>query len=159
MPEKEKMSIFVFSGDLDKASAAFGLAVTAASMGMEVVMFFTFWGLNIIRKNDDRTRPKGLKRKLLNLMNRGGSGRLRNSKPMLGLGTWLMRELMGEVKMPSIDQFIVTANKLGVKLVACTALMEVVGITEDSFRSEVDSVVGAAFFLAEARESKISLFI
>ena len=160
MAEKEKMAIVVFSGDLDRALAAFGLAITAASMGMEVVMFFTFWGLDILKKNEGGSRGKGLKRKILNLVNRGSSRRLRLSKfNMLGLGTWMFKGLMKEVKMPSVDQFITMAKKMGVKIVACTTIMEVMGLDENSFRSEVDSLVGAAYFLAEARESKISLFI
>ena len=74
--QKEKFTIVVFSGDLDRALAAFSMANTAASMGMEATMFFTFWGLNIIKKNEGGIRSKGLMRKLLNRMNRGGSERL-----------------------------------------------------------------------------------
>jgi len=160
MAEKEKLSIVVFSGDLDRALAAFILATTAASMGMEVSMFFTFWGLNVIKRNEGGIRSKGLMRKMLNFMNRGGSKRLKLSKfNMLGLGTWMMKRLMKDANTPSIDQFITMAKEMGVKLIACTTTMGVMGTTEDSFRSEVDSVAGAAYFLGEARESKVALFI
>ena len=160
MADKEKLTIVVFSGELDRALAAFMLATTGASMGMEVSMFFTFWGLNIIKKNEGGIRSKGLMRKMLNFMNRGGSKRLGLSKfHMLGLGTWMMKRLMKEINMPSIDEFITMAHQMGVKLIACTTSCGVMGISEDSFRSEVESLAGAAYFLGEARESKVALFI
>jgi len=158
--EKEKLTIVVFSGDLDRALAAFILATTGASMGMEVSMFFTFWGLNVIKKNEGGIRSKGLMRKMLNFMNRGGSRRLKLSKfNMLGLGTWMMKRLMKDINYPSIDDFITMAKDMGVKLIACTTSCGVMGLSEDAFRSEVDSMAGAAYFLGEARNSKVALFI
>ena len=160
MAEKEKLTIVVFSGELDKALAAFILATMGASMGMEVSMFFTFWGLNIIKKNKGAIKSRGLMRKMLNLMNRGGSSRIKLSKfNMLGLGTWMMNRLMKDVNYPSIDEFITMAHEMGVKLIACTTSCGIMGLAEDSFRSEVESSAGAAYFLGEARESKVSLFI
>jgi len=158
--EKEKLTIVVFSGDLDRALAAFILATTGASMGMEVSMFFTFWGLNIIKKNEGGIRSKGLMRKMLNFMNRGGSKRLKLSQfNMLGLGTSMMKQLMKDINYPSIDDFITMAKDMGVKLIACTTSCGVMGLSEDAFRSEVDSMAGAAYFLGEARNSKVALFI
>jgi peroxiredoxin family protein len=158
--KKEKLTIVVFSGDLDKALAAFILATTGASMGMEVSMFFTFWGLNILKKNEGGIKSKGLMRKMLNAINRGGSRRLTLSKyNMLGLGTWMMKRLMKEIKHPSIDELITMAHQLGVKLIPCTTTCGLMGIPEDGFRSEVDSLAGAAYFLGEARDSKVSFFI
>jgi len=158
--EKEKLAIVMFSGDLDRALAGFILATTAASMGMEVSMYFTFWGLNIIKKNEGGIRSKGLMRKMLNFMNRGGSRRLKLSKfNMFGLGTWMMKRLMRETHMPSIDEFITMAKDMGVKLIPCTTTCGVMGLPEDAFRSEVNSLAGAAYFLGEARNSKVALFI
>ncbi len=160
MAEKEKLTMVVFSGDLDRALAAFIIATTAASMGMEVSMFFTFWGLNIIKKNEGSIKSKGLMRKMLNIMNRGGSRRLKLSQfHMFGLGTGMMKKLMKEVNLPTIDELITMAHQMGVKLVACTTTCGVMGLPEDAFRSEVESLAGAAFFLGEARESKATLFI
>ena len=160
MAEKEKLTVVVFSGELDRALAAFILATTGASMGMGVSMFFTFWGLNIIKKNEGGIRSKGLMRKMLNLMNRGGSKRLKLSKfHMFGVGTWMMKRLMKDVNYPSIDEFITMAHQMGVKLIACTTTCGVMGLAEDSFRSEVESLAGAAYFLGEARQSKVALFI
>lgn len=160
MAENEKLSIVMFSGDLDHALAGFILATTAASMGMDVSIFFTFWGLNIIKKNEGGIPGKGWKRKMLNLMNRGGSKRLKLSKfHMFGLGTGMMKQLMKEVRLPSIDEFITMAKAMGVKLIACSTTIGVMGLEQKDFRSEVDSIAGAAYFLGEARQSKITLFI
>jgi len=158
--EKEKLTIVMFSGDLDKALAGFILATTAASMGMEVSMYFTFWGLNIIKKNEGAIRSKGLMRKIMNFMNRGGSKRLKLSRfNMLGLGTWMMKRFMKDANMPSIDEFITMAKDMGVELIPCTTTCGVMGLPEDAFRSEADSLAGAAYFLGKACKSKVALFI
>jgi len=159
--EKEKLTIVMFSGNLDHALAGFTLATTAASMGMEVSMFFTYWGLNIIKKNEGKIRSRGLMRKMLNFMNRGGSKRLKLSRfNMFGLGTWMMKKLMKDVNIPSLDEMITMAQEMGVKLVPCSTTCGVMGLSEkDAFRENIASLAGAAFFLNEARESKITLFI
>ena len=160
MVEKEKMTLIVFSGELDKALAAFNLAIGAASSNMDVTMFFTFWGLNVIKKNEGRTESKGIMRKMLNMMNRGGPKRLPASRfHMLGLGTWMMKLLMKDINFPQLEEMITLAKELGVKFVACTTSMGMMGISRDIFISEVDTFAGVATYLAEARESKINLFI
>ncbi len=162
MVEKERLTIAVLSGDLERALAAFMLAITGASMGMQVSMFFTFWGLNIIKKNEGRVQSKGLMRKMLNFINRGGSKRLKLSRfNMLGLGTWMMKGLMKDTNMPSVEEFITMAHEMGVELIGCTTTCGVMGIAaeEDTFRSEVDTLSGAAYFLGLARKSKVTLFI
>ena len=160
MAEKEKFALVLFSGDLDKALAAFILATTAASMGMEVTMFFTFWGLNVVKRNDGTIESKGLMRKMLNVLNRGGSKRLKLSRfNMLGLGTWMMKKLMKESKYPSIEEFIALAKEMGVKMVPCSTSCGILGLPDNAFTDGVMSQAGAAFFLAQARESKVTLFI
>ena len=160
--EKEKLTIAVLSGDLERALAAFMLATTGASMGMEVNMFFTFWGLNIIKKNEGSLKSKGIMRKMLNMMNRGGSKRLKLSRfNMMGMGTWMMKKLMKETNMPSVDEMIVMAKEMGVNMIACTTTCGVMGLPNDttSFRDEAQVMAGAAYFLNEARKSKVTLFI
>jgi peroxiredoxin family protein len=160
MAEKEKFTLVLFSGDLDKALAAFILATTAASMGMEVTMFFTFWGLNVIKKKEGSLKSKGFKRKMLNILNRGGANRLGLSKfHMFGLGTWMMKKLMKETRTPSIDEFIALSQELGVKMVPCSTSCGVLGLPDEAFRSGIMDQAGAAFFLGQARESKVTLFI
>mgnify|MGYP001078562144 CR=1 FL=1 len=158
--EKEKVTLVVFSDALDRAFAALGFGVIAASMGMEVSVVFTFWGLNIIKKDGGGIKSKGLMRKMLNRINRGGSKRLKFSKfNMFGLGTWLMKRLMKETKMPSVDNLIALAHQMGVKLIACTSSREFMGADKDPFRSEVTDVVGTATWLGKACQSKVTLFI
>ncbi|MFC2020984.1 DsrE/DsrF/DrsH-like family protein [Chloroflexota bacterium] len=160
--EKEKLTIAVLSGDLERALAAFMLAVTGASMGMEVNMFFTFWGLNIIKKNEGSIGSKGLMKKMLNFMNRGGAKRLKLSRfNMIGLGTWMMKRLMKETNMPSVDEYITMTKEMGVNLIGCTTTCGVMGIApeEETFRNEVEILSGATYFLNLARESKVTLFI
>jgi peroxiredoxin family protein len=158
--EKEKLTIVVFSGELDKAMAAFIIATTGASMGMDVTMFFTFWGLNILKKNEGGIKGKGFKQKMFSFLNRGGSKRLKLSRfNMFGLGTWMMKLVMKDSHYPSIDEFITMAKEMGVKLIPCSTTCGMFGLTEGSFRSGVESIAGAAYFLGEARQSKVTLFI
>ncbi|TET37581.1 MAG: hypothetical protein E3J65_06335, partial [Dehalococcoidia bacterium] len=127
----EKITLVVFSGEMDKALAAFNIAIGAASMGMEVSMFFTFWGLNIIKRNEGSIKSRGIMRKMLNFMNRGGSERLPLSKfHMLGLGKWMMGKLMRDAKFLSLDELIATAREAGVKFIACTTSMGIMGISK-----------------------------
>lgn len=160
MPEKEKFTLVLFSGDLDKSLAAFIMATTAASMGMEVTMFFTFWGLNVIKKNAGPIKSKGLMRKMLNTLNRGGSQRLKLSRfNMFGLGTWMMKKLMKDSKYPSIDEFIAMAKEMDIKMVPCSTSCGILGVPDEAFVDGVMSQAGAAYFLGQARESKVTLFI
>jgi len=159
-PQKEKMTLVVFSGELDKALAAFIIATTGASMGMDVTMFFTFWGLNILKKNEGPAGGKGFFRKMMNKMNRGGPRRLKLSKfHMFGMGTGMMKQFMKENKVPSIDEFIQMAQDMGVKMMPCSTSCGVMGIGDDLFRGGIGDQAGAAFFINEARESKVTLFI
>ncbi len=159
MAQKKKLTIIMFSGDLDKVMAAFTLATTAASTGMDVTMFFTFWGLNVVRK-DGGPKPKGLVRRMLGIMNKGGVRNLKLSKfHMMGMGTGMLKGLMKEAKMPTVEDMIKLAKQLGVKFIACTNTMGVYGLCEDNFIPEVDSCAGAATYLAEASEAQINLFI
>jgi len=157
---KEKVTLIVFSGELDKALTAFNIALGAASMGMEVTIFFTFWGLNVIKKNQGPLKSRGVMRKMLNFMNRGGSKRLPLSKfHMFGLGKWMMGKLMRNAKFPSLDEMIALAHGAGVKFVACTTTMGMMGISKEAFIPEVDSFAGVATYLEKANEGKINLFI
>ena len=156
----EKVTLVVFSGEMDKALAAFNIAIGAASMGMEVSMFFTFWGLNIIKKNKGSIKSQGIMRKMLNFMNRGGSKRLPLSRfHMCGLGKWMMSKLMKDAKFPSVDELIATAKEAGVKFIACTNTIGVMGVSKDAFIPEVDSFGGVAAYMAEAKESQVNLFV
>jgi peroxiredoxin family protein len=158
--EKEKLTIVVFSGELDKAMAAFIIATTGASMGMDVTMFFTFWGLNILKKNEGGVQGKGFKQRMFSFLNKGGTKRMKLSRfNMLGLGTWMMKLVMKDNHYPSIDEFINMAKDMGVKLIPCSTTCGMFGLTENSFRAGVEGITGAAYFLNEARQAKVTLFI
>ena len=156
----EKVTLVVFSGEMDKALSAFNIAIGAASMGMEVSMFFTFWGLNILKKNKGSSKSQGLMRKMLNFVNRGGSNRLPLSKfHMMGFGTWMMKRLMKDANSPQLDELIATAREMGVKFIACTTSIGIMGLGKEVFIPEIDSFAGVATYLAEAKEGKVNLFI
>ncbi|MGB9723664.1 MAG: DsrE/DsrF/DrsH-like family protein [Chloroflexia bacterium] len=160
MEEKEKATIILFSGEMDKALAAFTLANTAAAMGMEVTIFFTFWGLNVIKRRGAARGGRGWMRRLLNWMNRGHAGALPLSRfHFAGLGPWMMKRLMRAERMPSLPEMIAQAKALGVRLVACTTTIGLMGLKEADFIPEVDLFAGAATYLGEARRARVNLFI
>lgn len=156
----EKVTIIVFSGDLDKALSTFNLAIGAAATEMKVTLFFTFWGLNVIRKDRKVSRARGIMRKMLNLINRGGAKRLPLSRlNMGGLGRSMMKKLMKDSKIPSLEEMISIAHEMGVEFVACTTSMGMMGISREDLIPEVGRLAGVATYLGEAAEGKINLFI
>lgn len=158
--QREKLTLILFSGEMDKALACFNLAVAAASMNMDVTIFFTFWGLNAIKRNEGGIKSPGVMRKMLNFMNRGGSKRLPLSRfHMFGLGKWMMKRLMKSSKFPSVQEMIELSKSMDVKFVACTSTMGMMGISKDAFIPEVDIFAGASTYLGEAKEGKVNLFI
>jgi len=160
MADNEKMTIIVFSGEMDKVLSAFNLAIGGATAGMDVTMFFTLWGLNVLKKNEGSIKSKGIMRRMLNMMNRGGAKRLPLSKfHMMGMGKWMMQKLMKDVNSPSVEELIATAKEFGVKFVACTNTIGMMGLSQNDFIPEVDSFAGVATYMAIAKESKINLFI
>ena len=155
---KDKMTIILFSGELDKAIAAFTLATTAAASGMEVSIFFTFWGLNILKKTKYAvTGSQNILQKMFNLMS--PSTLPLTKLNMFGLGPWMMRKLMKNSKMASLEDMMKLARELKVKYIACTTSCGVLGLGPEHLVGEVDEFAGAATYLVEARESNINLFI
>lgn len=156
--ETQKCSIIVFSGDMDKVMAAFLVATTAAAMGMETTMFFTFWGLKAIQKGTPT--GKGLFGKMLSLMNRGGIDRLGPSRLNFGgMGRWMFNKMMKDQGVTSLPELREMAIELDVKFLACLMSMDVMEIAKEDLIDEVDNVVGAATFIAEAQQSQIQLFV
>lgn len=160
MEKKNKITIVLFSGDMDKALAAFNLATGAASMGMSATIFFTFWGLNVVRKHGAGSAGKGILQKMMSWMNKGGADKLPMSRfNMCGLGPKFMGILMRRYKMPSVPEMLRMAKELNVKLIACTITMGVMGISKEDIIPEVDEFAGVVTFLTEANESGVALFI
>jgi peroxiredoxin family protein len=158
--EGEKATIVVFSGELDRALAAFNIATTAAAMGIEVTMFFTFWGLNVVTRERSSAGDKNTLQKMMGMMNKGGARRLKLSRlNMMGGGKAAMKKLMKDYHMPSLEEMIPMAKELGVRFLSCTTSMALMGLDENDFIPEVDEFVGAATYVELASQSKINLFI
>jgi len=157
----DKATIVVFSGEFDKALAAFVIANGAAASGMEVTMFFTFWGLNLIKK--DKGPIKGAKnwmQKMMGMMNRGGYSRLPLSKfNMGGAGKMMMKKIMKGQNVQTLDEMMADAADLGIKMIACKMSMDVMGVCKDDLIPEVSEIVGVATYINESKNSKINLFI
>jgi peroxiredoxin family protein len=159
MADNNKMSMVIFSGDMDKVMASFILATGAASMGMDVTMFFTFWGLSAIKKTTV-SNGKNLMEKLMGWMLPKDIGGLGLSKMnMGGMGRWMMNKMMKSKKVASLPQLLEMARELDVKLVACQMSMDVMGIKKEELIDPNMQVAGVATFLESAADSKISLFI
>jgi peroxiredoxin family protein/TusA-related sulfurtransferase len=157
--ERHGKNFILFSGDLDKAIAVFIMANAAAALGRKVSIFFTFWGLNVLRKPEKVTVRKDLLSRIFGWMMPRGSKKLPLSKMnMVGLGAQLIRGIMKRKKVNSLEELIQSARDFGVNLIACSMSMDVMGIKPEELIDGVQ-LGGAAAMLAFAEESDMSLFI
>ena len=157
--QQNKMSLIVFSNDLDKALAAFILATGAASSGMDVTMYFTFWGLALLRKKNYKRKGKSLVERMFGMMLPEGAADTRLSKMnFLGAGTSMMKSIMRKKEIFQLNDLMDMAQKLNVRIVACTTSMEMMGIKREELIDGID-IGGVATYLGNARESSVSLFI
>ncbi|AYO29909.1 hypothetical protein D2962_04185 [Biomaibacter acetigenes] len=154
-----KKTIIVFSGDLDKAMAAFIIATGAAAMGDDVTMFFTFWGLNILRKAKKVQVRKDFLERMFGFMMPRGPEKLGLSKMNFGgLGAKMMRYIMKRKNVNTLTELMENAQALGVKIIACTMSMDVMGIKKEELIDGID-YAGVATYLGEADEANVNLFI
>jgi peroxiredoxin family protein/rhodanese-related sulfurtransferase/TusA-related sulfurtransferase len=152
-------NFIVFSGDLDKAIASFIMANASAALGRDVSMFFTFWGLNLLRRPEKVPVKKSFIPKMFAAMMPRGSRKLPLSKMNFGgMGAKMIRKVMNDNNISSLEDLMSTARENGVKFVACGMSMDVMGITEAELIEGV-TIGGAASMLAHAEESDMSLFI
>ncbi len=152
-------TIVVFSGDFDKAMAAFIIANGAAAMGSAVTLFFTFWGLNIIRKPQRVAVRKPLLDRMFGMMMPRGAARLQLSKMnMGGVGAAMIKWVMRRKRVDSLPALIASARAAGVRLVACTMSMDVMGITRAELLDDIE-VGGVAAYLHSAEAGNVNLFI
>ena len=159
VPQDNKLSMVVFSGDMDKVMAAFIIATGAAASGMDVTMFFTFWGLKAIQKDSSLT-GKGLFGRMLGLMNRGGIDAIGPSRfNFAGMGRWMMKTMMKSKNVASLHELRDMAIELGVKMMPCSMSMDVLEIGTDKMLPEATAPVGVAALIEEASHSKSTLFI
>lgn len=158
-PAKDNKTIVVFSGDLDKAMAAFIIANGAAAMGKKVTLFFTFWGLNILRKPEHVPVSKGFMDKMFGFMMPRGSKKLKLSNMnMLGMGTQMMRMVMKNKNVSSLEELIESAMNAGIEIVACQMSLDVMGLKQEELLDGV-KVGGVGYYLSEAEDSNVNLFI
>jgi len=159
MEEKnKKLSMVIFSGDMDKLLAAFIIATGAAASNMDVTMFFTFWGLRAIKKPINT--GKGLFGKMLGFMYGGDIRKASPSKfAFWGMGRWMFRKMMASKGVQSLVEFRQLAFDMGVKFYPCSMSMDVLEIKDSDFIKETQPSVGVGFFIAEALESQVTLFI
>ncbi|HUT87856.1 MAG TPA: DsrE/DsrF/DrsH-like family protein [Thermoguttaceae bacterium] len=154
----DRVSLLVFSCDMDKLLCAFIIAAGAAAMGMEVSMYFAFWGLVAVKKKTIFSKKPFLK-KMLAAMLPSGPRRVGTSKMnMLGIGPAFFKMLMKKENVESLPALIDQVRELGVKLVACTMSMGVMGMKEEELLDDVE-YGNVATYLEEASKSKVTLFI
>ncbi|MBE6722555.1 MAG: pyridine nucleotide-disulfide oxidoreductase [Ruminococcaceae bacterium] len=159
MDSSEGKTIIVFSGDLDKVLASFIIANGAAAMGRPVTMFFTFWGLTALRKEKKQPVKKSLMESMFGAMLPRGSKKLKLSKMnMGGMGTAMMKKIMNDKSVDSLEALIQKAMQAGVKIVACTMSMDVMGIKKEELIDGVE-LGGVGTYLGDAEESNVNLFI
>lgn len=157
--DKEDATIVVFSQDLDKAIASFIIASGAASMGKEVTLFFTFWGLNVLRKENHAKIQKSFIERMFGRMMPRGPKKLPISKMhMAGMGPKMIRYVMNQKNVDPLEVLIQNAMDAGVNLVACAMSMDIMGIKEEELIDGVE-IGGVASYLGKAEESNINLFI
>ena len=140
MADKKSMTIIMHSGNLDTALAGFIVATGAAAKGIDTTIFFTFWGLNLIKKG-------GSKKAKLSNMN------------MAGLGKMMIKRLMKQNNVAPLEELIKDAKDLGVKLIACEMTMGLMNVPKDSLIPEVTNIGGVGTMLDCASKSDINFFI
>jgi peroxiredoxin family protein/TusA-related sulfurtransferase len=151
--------IIVFSNDLDKVIATFIIANGAAAMGRKVTLFFTFWGLNVLRKSEGVSVKKDIFGKMFGFMMPRGSKKLSLSKMnMGGIGAKMIRYLMKKKNVNSLEELIAQARLNGVNLVACNMSMDIMGIKKEELIDGV-TIGGVASFLGSVEEADMGLFI
>ena len=160
MESTGKKTIIVFSGEFDKVMAAFVIANGAAAMDDEVTMFFTFWGLNALRKDAHvPTSGKSTLQKMFGAMMPRGPKKLTMSHMnFAGAGPVLMKRMMRANNVMSIDEMIATAKEQDIKMIACTMSMDVMGLRADELIDGLE-FAGVATYLGEADEANVNLFI
>ena len=159
--QENKLSMIVFSGDMDKVLASLVIATGAVAMGMDVVMFFTFWGTPILRDKDKKVGGKDLMGKMFGTMLPKGACEVKLSKMnMGGMGTAMMKSLMKKKNVASIEEMLELAAELGVRMYVCEMSMDLMGFKREEMIDYPNlSFCGVAKFLEEAQNSKIQLFI
>ena len=156
---EDRAALVVLSGDLDRVMAAFVIATGAAAAGLETSIFFTFWGLSALKKKGAAAAGKGFKQRMFALMTPAGTEALGTSKlNFFGMGAVMLRSMMKEQGIASLEELMGMARDLGVTMTACTMSMDAMGIAREEL---VDGLgyAGVAAFMADASRARVALFI
>ena len=158
---ENRLSMVVFSGELDKVLAALVIATGAVAMGMDVVMFFTFWGTPVLRDKQKKAGGKDVMGKMFGAMLPTGTGDVKLSNMnMGGMGTAMMKSLMKKKNVASLEEMLDLAEELGVRIYVCEMSMDLMGFQRDEFIDYKGlDFAGVATFLQEAANSKVQLFV
>ena len=158
---ENKIALIMFSGELDKVLAAFVIATGAAAMGMDVVMFFTFWGTPILRDKGKKVGGKDFMGKMFSAMLPKGTSEVKLSKMnMAGMGTAMMKSIMKKKNVASIEEMLEVAAEMGVRIFICEMSMDLMGFKREEMIEYPNlTFCGVAKFMEEAQNSKIQLFI
>jgi peroxiredoxin family protein len=155
---EDRLAMVVFSGDLDKAIAALIIATGAASVGLETSMFFTFWGLGVVKKQKVYG-GKNLLEQGFTAMLPGGLGQMGLSQMnYFGAGAQIIRKLMKDHDVASVEELFGLARELGVRMVVCDMSRELLGVKDEELVDGMETG-GVATFLGDAARSKVTLFI
>jgi peroxiredoxin family protein len=159
MPE-DRATIVVFSADLDKVLASFVIATGAAAAGLETSMFFTFWGLCALKKEGaSAPATRTLKEKMFALMTPSGSKALGVSRMnFFGIGAMMLRSMMTEKGIATLEELMDVAKDLGVRIIACTMSMDAMGVSKEELIDNLE-YGGVATYMADACRSKVTLFV
>lgn len=159
MEKKKKTTIILFSGDYDKAMAAYIIANGAAAYDHEVTIFHTFWGLNVLRKEQKVRVKKGiLERAFATLMPRGAKQMGLSKMNFAGFGPQMIKHVIKKHQAMTLPQLIQMAREQNVKLVACTMTMDLLGLKEEELLDHI-AFAGVAAYLGEAEKGNVNLFI
>lgn len=152
-------TIIVFSGDLDKVLAGFVLATGAAAAGLETSMFFTFWGLSVLKKKGAPAGPKNIMEKMFAMMTPSSSESLGTSKMnYFGMGAVMLRKMMKDKQIATLEELMAMAKDLNVKMIACTMSMDAMGVGKEELQDGL-TYGGVATYMADAVRSRVTLFI
>jgi peroxiredoxin family protein len=155
---EDRVALVVFSGDLDRVLGAFVIATGAAAMGQQVSMFFTFWGLSVLKKNTQFS-GKSFFQKTMAAMSPGSSKSLPVSRMnYFGVGAKMLRSMMRAKNVSSLEEMVSLARGLGVRMIACEMSRDLMGITDSELVGGLE-YGGVASFLADSLKSRTSLFI
>jgi len=159
MTDKKKTTIVLFSGDYDKAMAAYIIANGAAAYDHEVTIFHTFWGLNALRKDENTSVKKSIMEKMFAKMMPRGAEKMGLSKMnFAGFGPKMIKDIMKKHNALSLTQLIEMAQEQDVKLVACTMTMDLLGLKQEELLDSIE-YAGVAAYLADAEIGHVNLFI